>query len=479
MDARSWAVRIGLAVWSAVVVVHPGPFPAQASAVARVEVTDATTLYLPEVALHHNPGYVSPFGVTMFGGVGANSGLNEMRDAGSDWVMIVLDWNAIQPTQSAAYDWSSFDSQVQAAADAGASAYVLLMESPSWARANGSPSRPRGPLNTIGLAELTELAGEMAARYNGQNGHPRVDYWSFFGEPDYKYAWGDNPGAYADMLAVVAPAVHTGNPGAKVLIGGLAYEFFTDDTTLPESWRNFVRAFLPNTLQALNQKPGGAGRYVDALAFHYYPVGASPWPTIKEKAAELKGILGQYGLARLPLIVPEVSAFSQGLHGQTAEQQASRLVQFYLRGISVGVQTLFWFQVFDLPADVSEGDEVGLFSSRENVRNLDNPRPSYYAYWTLAHELDRADYLRALDWPGVEGYVFRRAGRETSVLWSTAGTPVQAQFALTCVRLVTRQGLSTVVPDGNAGAGDLDGVVNGLVTLAIPYDTPVYVGPCP
>jgi hypothetical protein len=431
------------------------------------------TVHLPLAAQTYVAGYVSPFGVVMYGGVNDGAGLDEMEAAGSQWVSTSLRWSAVEATEDS-YDWSSFDAKAQNAQAAGMDLFVLFRSNPAWAA-----TLPGGPVTDT--QDLVEVTTDMAERYDCDGvsdapGAPCVHTWSFYAEPDNgdlgraqtgKGYWGHNGAGYAEMLSQVAPAIHAADPEARVLIGGLAYDYFE------EVGGPFVRSFLTDTLTALNMYPGGAEAYIDAVAFHYYPINPD-WATIREKAAEIKGIMSRHNAGDLPLVCPEMGYWSSPDHGSSRDEQARRLVQMYVRGLSMNIQQLSWYKVFD--GEEGDGDP-DTTSGLLDVNG--NPKPSYYAYQTMTEELALTRYMRALDKEKVEGYVFQTAdGREKTVLWATALGGTQVTFPYGCLRLVDPEGnVYTPIIDGD-GNWDHDGTVNGQIALAVYYDTPFYVVPC-
>lgn len=436
-----------------------------------------STVYLPLVVRDYDPSYVSPFGIVMYGNVDDSAGLQKMKEAGSRWVTTILDWSTIEPVKDQ-YDWSSFDIKARNAQAAGMNVFVLFTGNPSWAAA-----LPGGPVTDT--QDLVEFVTLMAERYDCDGlddapGSPCVHYWSFYAEPDNgdigrayggKGYWGDNGAGFAAMLKEVSPAIHRANPRAKVLIGGLAYDWFREDGG------PFVRSFLTDTLKALNVYPGGARAYIDAVAFHFYPISAHRWSTIREKALEIRGIMERHGVGDLPLICPEMGYWSasEGVPDpfkSSEEKQANRLVQMFVQGMAIGLEHMAWFAVFD---DGPGTEEHGLFWGYD----LNRPKRSYWAYRALTRELDRARYIRRVQVPHIEGYVFRKPnGREKTVLWATTPSAT-ASFSYSCLRLVDTQGTVYMpVMDGDRN-WDLDGIVNGQVVLNIYQDTPFYVEPCP
>lgn len=474
----------GIAVSALLLLGESGAVPNRALASGRgpmewreVSPTSSYTLYLPVAMRQYDPSYVSPFGIVMYGNVNDAAGLQTMKNAGSEWVTTYFVWSEVEPSPGN-YDWSSFDAKAQNAQAAGMDIFVLFSHNPSWAAA-----LPGGPVtNTQDLIDFTTL---MAERYdcdgvNDAPGHPCVHYWSLYAEPDngdigraYRGQgyWGHNGAGLAALLSQVSPAIHAANPRAKVLIGGLAYDWFE------EEGGPFVRSFLTDTLTALNTYPGGARAYIDAVAFHFYPISASRWPTIREKALEIRGIMARHGVGDLPLLCPEAGYWSSPKFSSSEQIQARRLVQMYVRSMSVGVRFLSWYGVFDTAIAGSAEDTYPDRTS--GLLRVDGTfKPSYYAYRTLTQELAWARYLRSLQAANAEGYVFRMStGREKTVLWATASSATVV-FPYPCLRLVDTIGnVYSPVVDGDPN-WDWDHSANGQVLLGVYQDMPFYVEPC-
>jgi hypothetical protein len=450
----------------------PDPVCAGAAPLTDDPVTTHTA-YLPLTVSRFDPTWLSPFGIAMYGDVGASSGLEKMEEAGSAWVTTMLHWSSIESAPGS-YDWSGFDEKAQNARAAAMEPFVLFTGNPSWAAA-----LPGGPVTDT--QDLVDFVSIMAERYDGDGlddapNHPRVRYWSFYAEPDNgdlgraqtgKGYWGHDGAGYAAMLSQVAPAIHAANPNAQVLIGGLAYDWFEEDGG------PFVRSFLTDTLAALNGYPGGAGAYIDAVAFHFYPIAQFRWPTIAQKAQEIRDIMERHGLTHLPLVSPEMGYWSAEEAGSSEGIQARRLVQMYLRGISVGLEHMSWFTVFDNGGGTSEH---GLFRGQ----SLEDPKEAYTAYVTLVEELEGGHYQEPLEAAGVEGYAFHMpGGQEKTVLWATSGY-VDVPFPHSCLRLVdTTGGEYCPIVDGQPG-WDMDGDGhNGMISVRIWSNSPFYVEPCP
>lgn len=453
----------------------PAAAPTETPAIASEVEAVGSPVFVPSIFYNYDRDYTNPFGVIQYNGVTNQQGLGHMRAAGSRWATNILYWRFIEPqapiSGTHTYDWSTFDGAAQNAQAAGVQLFVLFSANPDWAA-----QYPGGPVtNTV---HLTDFVTAVAERYDGDGlddapGHPVVTHWSFYGEPDNKVPWrstgqgkgiwGEFPSDYADMLALVAPAMRSANPNSKIYVGGIAYDWFTDDPNPGP----FVRNFLAGVLQRLNTEHGGPAQVLDGVAFHYYPIRLQEWPTLRHKALEVRGILDANGASTVPLVLPEMGYPSGPAPLYSETTQAQHLVQMYVQGLSMGIQHLSWYTVFDV------GDEtMGLF----NNGDLNQPRPAYYAYATMTAQLTSYHYVQALGVPGVEGYVFRAPnGTSKTVLWASGASPVNVPFMQTCVRRVSLLGILTQITDGSVF--DLDSV-NGRVTLTAGVNDPMYVGPC-
>jgi hypothetical protein len=472
---------IGLSAWADVpaqqtILPAKGAAQSLGQTIPNVEAPQGlTTLYLPLVVRDYDPGYIVPFGHTTYEDVSDELGLSAMQTAGSRWATTVFYWAAIEPNPPVddqhTYNWAPFDALASRAQAAGVDLFVLFTGNPSWAA-----QYPGGPVTNT--AHLVNFVTAMAERYDGDGhndapGSPVINNWSFYPEPDSnsithavkgKGLWGDNPNGYAAMLAQVSPAMRAANPNARVMMGGLAYDYFTTEGG------PFVREFLGNVLARLNSHHGGATTHLAAVAFHYYPIGTHRWATIREKAGELRGIMTAHGAGSLPLLVPEMGYWSDPAAGSSETLQAQNLVKMYVQGLSAGIPQLSWFSVFDH----GPGTEThGLFRNGD----LAQPKPAYTAYSVMASELTFFRYLHEFLAPGVEGYVFSTAGgQRKTVLWATSAAAT-ADFAQTCLRRVDLMGGELIIQDG--GSGDVDGVANGNIRLTVSPNHPIYVGSCP
>jgi hypothetical protein len=269
------------------------------------------------------------------------------------------------------------------------------------------------------------------------------------------------------MLSEISPAMHAADPKARVMIGGLAYDYFEDQGG------PFVRSFLTDTLTALNGYPGGATAYLDALAFHYYPISDHRWPSIRDKTQEIQAILANHDAGDLSLLSPEMGYWSSPCADPPSSErgQADWLLRNYVDGLAMGIEVMAWYKPFDdavacSPQDAYPDKTTGLLDVNRT------PKPSYQAYKTMTRELEMAHYEGPFQADGVTGYTFvLPTGKRQTVLWSNAGTtPVTFQHSR--LRVVTVVGQETVIQDNKAG--DLDSAA-GRIKIEVYEGQPVYV----
>lgn len=456
----------------------PAAAETSAAAVARAPLSGrlapqaqtSTTLYLTSLQRNSDASYKSPFGVSIYDTINDARGLSAMDTAGADLIFTNFRWLDLEPTENAPYNFSIMDAKADAAASKGMELVVLFDHNPAWALLDAA--NPRGPLQADKYDDLTDVLSALATRYNGNNGHPQVNYWLFYGEPDNIYSgWGNAANAYGDMLAMASVVIKNGNPKAWVMPGAVAYERFTDDTVNAPG--PFARNFLPTVLARLNTKPGGAAAYINAVGFNEFGLSPARWPTLKEKTAEIRQLMTTAGVGSLPIVVTEMSRTSKGPNTET--YQAQMAIQLYAQGIAVNIAQMHWFQVFDMVGLQPPGDVLnayGLFRDE----NIGAPKPSYTAFTVAAREFDGFRYLRNLGVSGTEGYVFFRGSDQLSVVWGTGTAAVNVDFAQTCARRINRLDQVTQITDG--GAGDLDGAANGRVRLQVTQNEPIIVRAC-
>jgi hypothetical protein len=138
-----------------------------------------------------------------------------------------LFWAGVEPHQGWRV-WSDYDDLMANADRAGLTVLPKFFGTPGWlASTPGSPPRAQRA-----VAAYLAFVRDAVQRY-GPNGdfwkqHPQLRYnpvreWQVWEEPNVRNYWGGRPNArqYAKLVQRTAAAIHTVDPGAKVVLAGL------------------------------------------------------------------------------------------------------------------------------------------------------------------------------------------------------------------------------------------------------------------
>ena len=221
-------------------------------------------------------GVVTPdlLGLQMYGSTTRdNTYFDDLMDSRATWVRVPVSWRNAEPvnTDPANFNWASADAALAVAIDGCINVIATHRWSPDWAAYVDD-----GPVHADKLDDLAEYLAALVERYDGDGfedapGSPVVRYWELYNEPDAATSytgWGRNPQRYAEMLKIPRPKIWDASSEAKVLIGGLAYDWFEDAEPYPGKFR---RTFLEDVVKA------GGGDKFDIMNFHYYPDFAHNW----------------------------------------------------------------------------------------------------------------------------------------------------------------------------------------------------------
>ncbi len=403
-----------------------------------------------------------------YGQLSASTGFEYATAAGVYWSRLGLSWQTIEPTNTVPenYHWSSLDQSIAAAAAAKVKLVVTLQGNPSWA----APTE-EGPVNN--LNDFKQFAGALAARY------PEVQYWEIYNEPDNINHFGNQAAAYAAHLNAAYTAIKAANPAAKIVMGGVAMDWFTDQGG------SFVRSFVSDMLAACTQPCFDVGN------FHYYPVFRGKWESygrdIIGKANALRQMLSDKGYNR-PIMSTETGWVYSTIPGTDwgGEAIQGRYVpKTFVRGIAAGLVTTSWYAMLD--ADPSQPGILGGSYPSFQLRQ------AYQALQQLSQQLGAAKYQRALTQAetgsrNLEGYTFTNyegvhGTDRIDVIWYDCpslivDTPDLPSDCLNAA-VYTVSAAPIGVSDHLGGAMQIltdnsDGVVDGKVSLAINRN-PVYI----
>lgn len=436
----------------------------------RLMATDtySNSVFLPSIMSPDLRSIYSSWAVQFYGQLTDTTGLGYATAAGVRWIRLPVSWSNIEPinTTPDKYNWSSFDQSIAAARAEGVNLVVTLEGNPSWA----APTQ-NGPVNN--LNDFMQFAGAMATHY------PDVQYWEIYNEPDNILNFGNQPAAYAAQLNAAYSAIKAANPNAKIVLGGVAMDWFTDQGG------SFARNFVHDVLTACTQPCFDVGN------FHYYPVYRGKWEPygrdIIGKANAFRQMLAAQGYNR-PVMNTETGwAYSTipGTDWGGEAIQGRYVPKAMVRGMAAGLITTNWYAMLD--ADPSQPGLVGGSYPTFQLRE------AYTAMQKLSQQLGAAKFERALTpaetgSPNLEGYMFTNyegahGTERVDVIWYDCPSLIvdTPDLPVDCLdSAIYTVPTSTIgITDHLGGAmriltDDSDGVLDGKVSLTIDRN-PIYI----
>lgn len=221
------------------------------------------------------------------------SELSALRQTGATLARSDALWEATEPTPPSGgahrYDWAFDDSIAAGLAAAGLRWLPIIDYSAPWAES--VPGREHSPPTSP--ADYAAYAAAVAGRYGPRgrfwSAHPGLqpqpaDTYEVWNEPDNGSFWSPRPDAarYAELYLRARAAIHTVQPGARVLVGGLTHPAI----------------FLPALVSAA---PALRGQ-LDGVAIHPY---AGTPDAVVGRVADSRQTLERLGMGALPLYVTE------------------------------------------------------------------------------------------------------------------------------------------------------------------------------
>ena len=262
-----------------------------------------------------------------------------LDEAGTVWVHWDFSWSTIQPTQDI-WDFSRFDGYVQRANTEGKKVIGMLLYDVNWVHTlNGNDPTGERRIWPNEIPYFCEYAVETVKRYNGKNGHGKVDAWLIWNEPDLAPRfWTGTQAEFFALTKATAEAIRKLDETEDThtaLIGGV----FT--STVSDSW-------ITGLLGYENVKD-----LLDGVAFHPYSPGpassAGMFSSFKQKVKpfgfEDKIWLNEMGYPTYS----EKGAIPQGRYGtdQWEGDMPRVTVQTFTLLAVAGARNLTWYHLFD------------------------------------------------------------------------------------------------------------------------------------
>jgi len=236
---------------------------------------------------------------------------------GLHWVRGTISGSVLQP-EPGAPRFEVHDQWVLDLAAAGLEFVPNLTFTPRWAATLGNSDRT--PANNPAVTDRLVRAivrrygpgGSLWREHPGVRSRP-IRTWEIWNEENVRHFFAPRDGrTYAHHAVVVARAIRSVDPRARILFGGLAGH-------LDDSWQ--VKAADGFLADAIDAQPS-LRRLLDGVAYHSYGTAGR----VAEVTCAMRKKMDELGLANKPLVLNEFGAATSGGAGALDEQaRATRM----------------------------------------------------------------------------------------------------------------------------------------------------------
>jgi hypothetical protein len=206
-------------------------------------------------------------------------------------------WFECEPRRGE-YDFAAVDAEIGAAAAHGIRVLPVVYGTPSWLG-----RQERAPLAAEALARWKGFLRVLVRRYGtggsfwaGRSQRAPIRRWQIWNEPNFRLYWTPKiePAGYAKLLHASATTIRKAEPGAKIVLAGVAPVGYGMKTWV------FMRRLL---------RVPGVRHDFDFAALHPYSatIGELDYQVERVRASMVEG-----GAGRKPLIVTEFGVASSG-----------------------------------------------------------------------------------------------------------------------------------------------------------------------
>jgi hypothetical protein len=258
--------------------------------------------------------------------------LSKIAKLGIRVIRVGFAWPRIEPLPPVSgkrtYRWGAMDSEIRALARHGIRAQANITQTPRWnadtsivgaVNCNRSSSwtpldiGPYGPL----VKAIAARFGRGGTFWKANPGLPAkpITRYEIWNEPNLRGGWCPNPQPerYADMFMIAASAIHSVDPRAQVLTGGVA----------PPARENRHYLGISDFLGQVTARQPGLVKKASGSAVHIYPpTGASKQ---LDRLAWFRDQLRQGGIPnRIPMLINEIGWPTQGDGETISETERSK-----------------------------------------------------------------------------------------------------------------------------------------------------------
>ena len=400
-----------------------------------------------------------------------------IEESGAQWHREEFSWERLQPKRGGPYRWRgdgygflNWDASIQQLKNAGVNILGLLAYNPAWFKGKNPPLD-----DWIGDWQL--YVYNVVARYGRDRG--QIKHWEIWNEPNLK-GYGYENGLYsiadyARLLRVSHEMIRLADPGAVIVMGGLANVW----SEVPEYYYDTF-----DYLERLGK--AGAWSYVDVISIHAYRPGPPEGSFLRrdrmmdldDEMRELDRLMALYG--EKPVWFTEISWGSHdGPYGIDEYTQAFYLVRLYALALHYPrIEKVFWYSFRNNLAYWTPYDKViyddtvpdwhmGLIR-RTYPLDLNAPglrKPAFLAYRTMTDllgGLPMRERVAAGDQTSLPGLYWFRYGdnrRGVELLWQLGADVTTVQVPCGCREARVRRWNGALERIARTDTGMLDVVV--------------------
>ena len=299
-----------------------------------------------------------------------------LQAAGIRYLRFAIGWDSTE-TERGKYDWSEWDALFALLREAGITPLPYVCYTPRWLHPEDAKDFWRRPADP---ARFARFLSALVQRYRGQ-----VPSWELWNEPDNEQYWLGTVEQYARLVEAGARAVRTADPGARVVLGGMA---------------KMRSRFLEDLLGPL-----GVGRLVDVINLHGYletwdAARAEEYPRRIEAVAQLAREvapgadlwLAEFGYSdwRRPDGRPSEWSYAVHAYEHTTAFQAVALFRAHVLALTTQRLSLTaWYRIDDLGGTQAViGDDNNKHLGIVDAQG--NQKPAFHALRLYAQLLGRS-----------------------------------------------------------------------------------------
>jgi hypothetical protein len=285
-----------------------------------------------------------------------------------------INWFESEPKRGA-YDFTRVDEEIGAAVERGISVLPFVYGTPAWLGRQEVP-----PLEGVALKRWKGFLRVLVARYGpggsfwkGRAHREPIRRWQIWNEPNFRLYWAPKiePAGYAKLLRASATTLRKAEPGAKIVLAGIAPVGYGMKTWV------FMRRLL---------RVPGVRRDFDFAAIHPY---SATIPELDYQLGKVRAAMVAGGAGHKPLLVTEFGVASRGDHPSAfvlgEEGQARFLRNAYERLLTMRrhwhIAGAYWYTW----QDEAKADPHCAFCQGAGLLRLNGTaKPAWFVYQRLA-----------------------------------------------------------------------------------------------